>query len=396
MGQSAKLQRSERLNGIELSLIVQISESVARERAAGRDVVSFGTGEPDFPTPPAVIEAAHQAALDGQTRYPATAGIAPLRAVVAEQARTTPDRVIISTGAKQVIANALLATLNAGDDVLIPAPYWTTYSDVVRFAGGIANVVSCPMAQGFKLTPEQLETALTPRTRWVMLNSPSNPTGAVYTAQEMRAFAEVLECHPHVWIMSDEIYDRITFAPFTSFPEAAPEIADRTLVVNGVSKTYAMTGWRLGWGTGPADLIRAMTVVQGQMTSGASSISQAAALAALSGDQQEIARRAGAFQDRRDLVVNALNATLLDCPEPQGAFYVFPSCARAIGKSTPKGEVISDDVALCRYMLDAQGVAVVPGLAFGMRDHFRLSFAYSEADLRKGMTRITDALAALT
>ncbi|KUJ76264.1 aspartate aminotransferase [Ruegeria marisrubri] len=378
-------RRAGRLDGIELSEIVQISERAAQLRAQGVDVIALSTGEPDFPTPPHVVEAAHKAALDGQTRYPATAGTPALRSAIAEQAGVESAQVIVSTGAKQVLVGAFLATLDPGDQVITTAPFWTSYADMVKLAGGVPIVLNCPRKQGFKLTPEQLEAAITPRTRWLLLNTPSNPTGAVYTEAELRALGAVLERHRQVWVISDEIYQHLAYAPFTPFTQAVPTLADRTLTVNGVSKAYSMTGWRIGWGIGPAPLIKAMAAVQGQITSGACSIAQAAALAALTGPQDLLAERRAAMRARRDLVVAGLNAAGLACPVPDGAFYVFPQTPQAM----------PSDPAFCRHLLDHAGVAVVPGRAFGMPGHFRLSFAYDTDSLTQGLRRIADATAKL-
>ena len=278
-------QRSLRTQSTTLSEIVEISEEVNVRRNAGENVLSFGTGEPDFPTPPHVIQAAYKAMQAGDTTYPPTQGKSNLRSAIAKLAKVEPDNVIISTGAKQVLANACLASLNAGDEIIIPAPYWPSYADIVRICQAKLVVVPCTEATGFKLTPEQLEQAITPRTKWLLLNSPGNPSGAIYSRYEIKSLVNVLKSNPHVWIMADEIYEHISYDPFTSLATTAPELTDRTLTVNGVSKAYAMTGWRLGWGIGPLSLIKAMVVVQGLCTSGASSISQAAALAALSGPQ---------------------------------------------------------------------------------------------------------------
>lgn len=384
----ANIQRAERIRGLEISEIVQISEQAAALKAAGRDVVSLSTGEPDFPTPAHVIQAAHQAALRGQTRYTATIGTADLRAAIAADAGAQAGNVIVSTGAKQVIANAMLATLNPGDEVVMPAPFWTSYADIVSMAGGRPVVLPCGMEAGFKLSPQALEAALTPRTRWLMLNAPSNPTGAIYSAGELCALARVLERHPDVLVLSDEIYEHLNFVPFTRFTAAMPEFIGRTLVVNGVSKAYSMTGWRIGWGVGPAALIGAMGTVQGQVTSGACSIAQAAALAALTGDQSLLDTRRKELRARRDRVVAALNAVPgIDCPAPGGAFYVFP---RITGAMAATGH--ATDADFCRWLLHDHGVALVPGRAFGLPGHLRLSFAYSDADLDKGLTRIAAAL----
>lgn len=392
-------RRSRRVAGLALSQIVRISEESARLKRQGHDVVALSTGEPDFPTPAHVVEAAHAAARGGQTTYPPTAGMAALRAAVAARApgpAVGPEAVIVSTGAKQVIAMAMLATLDHGDEVLIPAPFWSSYSDIVAMAGARAVLLPCPAEDGFKLRAHALAGAVTPRTRWLFLNSPSNPSGATYSASELQDLAGVVHAHPHLWVLSDEIYEHLSFVPFSSFRAVAPDLAGRTLVVNGVSKAYAMTGWRIGWGIGPSELIAAMVAVQGQITSGACSIAQAAALAALEGDQELLAKRRAVMRARRDRVVAALNATgLIDCPLPEGAFYVFPLCTAALGSMTPEGEVLEDDTAFCRYLLHAYGVAVVPGSAFGMPGHFRLSFAYSDETLEAGLQRIARAVQSL-
>ncbi|NIZ12562.1 pyridoxal phosphate-dependent aminotransferase [Phaeobacter sp. HF9A] len=378
-------RRAQRIAALEISEIVQLTERAAELRAQGKDVVALSTGEPDFPTPPHVVEAAHRAALEGQTRYPATMGTPALRDVIADQNGVTRANVIVSTGAKQVIANAMLATLDAGDEVVIPAPYWTSYSDVVRMAGGTPVVVTCPMAQGFKITPEQLEQAITPATRWVMLNSPSNPSGAIYSASEQKALGEVLARHPQVLILVDEIYAHLSYVPFSSFTEVVPELAARVLIVNGVSKAYSMTGWRIGWGIGPAEMIKAMGAVQGQITSGACSISQAAALAALTGDQGLLNERRDILRQRRDKVVAALNALEgVTCPQPDGAFYAFPDVSGAL-----KAGGFGSDAEFCAALLDKAGLALVPGRAFGLPGHLRLSFAYAESALDTGLDRIT-------
>ncbi|MBW4983602.1 pyridoxal phosphate-dependent aminotransferase [Mameliella sp. CS4] len=390
------LQKAYRIDGMALSEIVAISEEAARLRAAGHDVLALSTGEPDFPTPAHICDAAHKAMQDGQTRYPPTAGTAALRSAIADKAGVAPGEVIVSTGAKQVLSNIFLATLNPGDEVIVPAPYWTSYSDIVALSGGDSVILPCGAEAGFKLTPEQLEAAITPRTRWLLLNSPSNPTGAVYSAAELAALGDVLARHPHVWIASDEIYDLICYAPFTSFREACPDLADRTIVINGVSKAHAMTGWRIGWGIAPAELVKAMIAVQGQITSGACSISQAAALEAVTGDQAHIAERLAAFRDRRDFVVQALNTIPgITCPEPDGAFYVFPSCEAVLGQRTPDGTLLETDADFCAYVLAATGLAIVPGRAFGLPGHFRLSYAYARADLEDGCARLNRAVQGL-
>ena len=381
-------RRAGRIDGIEISQIVQISETAAQMCADGHDVVSLSTGAPDFPTPDFVVAAAHEAAVAGQTGYTATAGTNALRDAIAAEYGAERAQVVVSTGAKQVLANAMLATLDEGDEVIIPTPYWTSYSDIVAMAGGKAVTVPCPMAQGFKLTPEALEGAITPKTRWVMLNSPSNPSGAIYTAQEIRDLATVLQAHPHVWVLADEIYEHLSYVDFTSFGSAAPELVGRTLIVNGVSKAWAMTGWRIGWGVGPVSLIRAMTAVQGQITSGACSVSQAAALAALQGERALLADRLMTFDTRRKMVVAGLNTMPgIACPEPDGAFYVFPNIEGLIAK----GGFASCGEA-CTWLLENAHVAIVPGSAFGLPGHARISFAYSQNDLNKGLSRMAAAL----
>ena len=390
MTASPGFKRASRIAAMEISEIVQLTERAAALRAEGRDLIALSTGEPDFPTPDHVIAAAHAAALAGKTRYPATAGTPELRKAIAAQNGVTAAQVMVSTGAKQVLANAMLATLDKGDEVIMPAPYWTSYSDIVAMADGTPVVLTCPMEEGFKLSPARLEAAITPRTRWLMLNSPSNPSGAIYSADEIRALAEVLARHPQVWILSDEIYDHLSYTDFTPFTKVAPELADRVLVVNGVSKAYAMTGWRIGWGIGPVDLIRAMGAVQGQVTSGACSIAQAAALAALTGDQSLLETRRAAMQARRDTLVRGLNATPgVTCPMPDGAFYVFPDFSEAIAKGG-----FASDADLCGWLMDEAGVAIVPGRAFGLPGHARISFAYSDKDLAAGLQRIQQALSA--
>ena len=382
-------RRAQRVAALEISEIVQLSERAAALRAEGCDVISLSTGEPDFPTPPEVVEAAHRAALAGQTRYPGTLGTPALRDAIADCNGVSRSEVIVSTGAKQVIANAMLATLDPGEEVIMPAPYWTSYSDIVRLAGGVPVVVTCPMSEGFKIAPDQLDAAITPSTRWIMLNSPSNPSGAIYTPEELDALAKVLERHPHILILVDEIYAHLNYVPFFSFKETVPDLASRTLVVNGVSKAYSMTGWRIGWGIGPAELITAMGAVQGQVTSGACSISQAAALAALGMDQALLDERRDILRTRRDRVVDALGAIDgVTCPAPDGAFYVFPDVRDAV---VAIGAV--SDAELCAALLAEAGVALVPGRAFGLPGHVRLSFAYAEAELESGLDRIATFLA---
>lgn len=400
---SDPFRRSARIDAVELSEILRISELADTLKREGRDVITLGTGEPDFPTPAHVIEAAHRAALAGETTYTLTAGTIDLREAIAAACQRdngyTPETagIIVCTGAKQVLYNAFAATLDAGDEVLIVAPYWTSYPDIVTVCDGRPVVLPTTAATGFRTTPDQLRDAITDKTRWLLLNSPSNPSGAVYARDDLVALAEVLRGAPHVGIMVDEIYQHISYVPFHSFRSVAPDLADRTLIVNGVSKSHAMTGWRIGWGIGPTRLIAAMVAVQGQITSGASSVSQAAAKAALEGDQQLLAERADDFRERRDMMVAALNATgILDCPSADGAFYLFPSCAAAFGMTTAKGRRIETDADFCEALLEHEGVALVPGRAFGTPGYIRLSYAYSRASLTEAATRIARFCASLT
>ncbi len=400
---SDPFRRSARIDAVELSEILKISELADALKREGRDIITLGTGEPDFPTPAPVIEAAHRAALAGETTYTLTAGTIALRDAIAAACdrengyRPARAEIIVSTGAKQVLYNAFAATLDPGDEVLIPAPYWTSYPDIVTVCDGRPVILPTSAATGFRVTPDQLRAAIGPKTRWLLLNSPSNPSGAVYAHADLDALAEVLRAAPHVGIMVDEIYQHISYVPFRSFRAVAPDLAERTLIVNGVSKSHAMTGWRIGWGIGPKRLISAMIAVQSQITSGASSVSQAAAAAALTGDQQLLAERCDDFRERRDMTVAALNATeLLRCPSADGAFYLFPDCTAAFGKRTRDGRTIATDADFCEALLAAEGVALVPGRAFGTPGHVRLSYAYSRASLREAATRIARFCASLT
>lgn len=392
---SDPFRRAARIATVELSEILQVSEAAAAMKKAGHDVISLGTGEPDFPTPPAVVEAAHRAAQAGETTYTATAGTAALRQAIAADCERTngyrpePAEIIVCTGAKQVIFNAMFATLEPGDEVIVGAPYWTSYPDIIGVCGGKPVIVPTTADSGFAITADQLRAAITPRTRWLLLNSPGNPSGTVYHRAQLDALAEVLRDHPHVGIIADEIYQHICYVPFASFRMVAPDLADRTLIVNGVSKSYAMTGWRIGWGIAPRRLIDAMIAVQGQITSGASSVSQAAALAALTGDQQMLAARNDDFRARRDMVRDALNATgVIRCGSADGAFYLFPDCTQTFGKVAPDGTRIEKDADFCAALLRSEGVALVPGRAFGVPGHFRLSYAYSRASLTEACKRI--------
>jgi len=397
-------RRAKRLAHQKVSEILAIGARATELQREGHPVIVLGAGEPDFPTPPHVIEAAHRAALAGQTTYTPLAGTPELKAAIVEKFRRengldyAPNEVIATAGAKQVIFNAFMASLDAGDEVIIPTPYWTTYSAMVDICGGIPVTVTCGEDSGFKITPAQLQAAITPQTRWLMLNSPSNPTGAAYSRDELLALIEVLDRHPQVWLLSDEIYEHISYDGVAPVSPAAlsPAIRQRTLIVNGVSKAYAMTGWRLGYGAGPADLIAAMTVVQSQSTSNPCSISQAAAVAALTGPQDLLAERRDSFRARRDLVVAAVNAIPgLSCRSPEGAFYAFAGCVGILGAVTPTGQTLTTDREFCAWVLETAHVAMVPGAAFGLSPYFRISYATSKAELEDAMTRLARACAEL-
>ncbi len=388
---------SDTLGRIAPSPTVAITARALALRAAGRPVIALAAGEPDFDTPGNVKDAAKRAIDAGRTKYTAVDGIPELKhAICAKLAREngltyTPSQVIVSTGGKQVIHNALMATLNPGDEVVIPAPYWVSYPDLVRLCGATPVIVPAGVDQGFRITPDQLAAAITPRTKWFVFNSPSNPTGAAYTRAEIAALAEVLAAHPHVWTLADDIYEHLTFDgfDFTTLPQVAPGLADRTLIVNGVSKSHAMTGWRIGYGAGPEHLIRAMATLQSQSTTNASSISQWAAVEALTGPQDFLAPNRALFQTRRDRVVAALNACPgIACPLPRGAFYVFPSVAGCIGRTSAGGRTIASDADFVAALLDEHEVAVVHGAAFGLSPHIRISYAASDADLALAMARI--------
>ncbi|MGR3495361.1 pyridoxal phosphate-dependent aminotransferase [Citreimonas sp.] len=388
---------SDALARVQPSPTVAITQ-VARERAAmGRDVISLSAGEPDFDTPDYVKEAAIVAIRDGQTKYTAPDGIPELKAAIVAKFRRengldyTPAEVSVGTGGKQVLFNALIATLNPGDEVIIPAPYWVSYPDIVRLGGGTPVIVAAGPETGFKLSAETLEAAIAPATKWLIFNSPSNPTGAGYTRDELRALTDVLMRHPHVWVLSDDIYEHLCYDgfEFVTPAQVEPGLKDRTLTLNGVSKAYAMTGWRIGYAAGPERLIAAMRKLQTQSTTNPCSISQWAAAAALEGDQSFLAGRAEAFRGRRDLVVARLNACAgVTCPVPEGAFYVYPSIAGCIGKTSAGGALIDSDEAFCTALLEEHDVAVVFGAAFGLSPHFRVSYAASEAVLVQARDRI--------
>ena len=395
---------ARRLSRIKPSPTNVLTGKVAELKAAGRDIIGLGAGEPDFDTPRNIGNAGKQAIDTGQTRYTPVPGTMALReAIRAKFARDNglhyePGQIIVSCGGKQVLYNALMATLDAGDEVIIPAPYWVSYPDMVLLAEGTPVIVEGRGENGFKMTGEDLEAAITERTKWVMLNSPCNPTGAAYTRDELKALTDVIVRHDHVWVMADDIYEHIVYDgfEFTTVAQVEPELLDRTLTVNGVSKVYAMTGWRLGYGAGPAELIRAMTVVQSQSSTHTSSISQAAAIEALNGPQDFVEPHNRLFRERRDLVVAMLNrAKGISCLTPEGAFYVYPSCAETIGSTAPSGTAIADDSDFCTYLLESEGVAVVPGAAFGMSPYFRIAYAESTELLTEACKRIQRACAAL-
>jgi aspartate aminotransferase len=374
-------------------------------KAEGRDVIGLGAGEPDFDTPDHIKDAAVKAIADGYTKYTDVPGSMELReAVCAKFERENglsyePAQVQVACGGKQNIYNAIMATVEAGDEVIIPAPYWVTYPDIVLLADGTPVFVPCSAENGFKMHPDQLQAAITPKTKWVMINSPSNPTGSGYTGAELKALSDVLLGHPDIWVMTDDIYEHVIYDDFqfSTLAQIEPGLYERTLTLNGVSKSFSMTGWRLGYAAGPADLIAGMNKVQSQSTSHTSSISQAASIAALNGSLDFLPGRNAIFKERRDLVVAKLNqAEGITCLVPEGAFYVFPSCAGAIGKTTPDGKVIENDDDFCTYLLESEGVAVVLGAAFGLSPFFRISYATSTEALEEGCARIQRAAAALS
>jgi aspartate aminotransferase len=395
---------ASRLARIKPSATLAVTAKAKELKDAGRDIIGLGAGEPDFDTPDFICAAAKKAMDEGQTKYTNVDGTPALKdAIIAKFKRDnnltyTRDQITVGTGGKQVLYNALMATLNPGDEVIIPAPYWVSYPDMTLLAEGEPVIVDCPADTGFKMTAAQLEAAITPKTKWVILNSPSNPTGAGYSRDDMKALTDVLLKHPHVWIMTDDMYEHLVYDDFKFCTPAQvePKLFDRTLTVNGVSKSYSMTGWRIGYAGGPKELIKAMGTIQGQSTSNPSSISQAAATAALNGDQSFMKPWIEAFKSRRDLVVSMLNQTNgITCPTPEGAFYVYPSCAALIGKKTPQGKVIANDEDFVSYLLEAEGVACVHGAAFGLSPHFRISYATSESALEEACRRIQKACGAL-
>ncbi|MFN3370909.1 MAG: pyridoxal phosphate-dependent aminotransferase [Sphingomonadaceae bacterium] len=396
---------SAAIERIQPSPTIAVSNRAAELKAAGRDIIGLGAGEPDFDTPDFVKEAAIAAIRRGETKYTNVDGTPALKKAIQAKFRRDNgldyalDQISVNVGGKQTIFNAMVATLDPGDEVVIPAPYWVSYPDIVAFCGATPVVVPCPIGQGFKLTPAQLDAAITARTKWVILNSPSNPTGAAYTADELKALADVLLGHPHVHVLTDDMYEHIVFDGFrfATIAEVEPRLFDRTLTVNGASKAYAMTGWRIGFAGGPKPIIRAMAKIQSQSTSNPCSIAQAAAAAALEGPQDFLETRNRAFAERRDLVVSMLNqAPGLTCPRPEGAFYVYPDCSGLIGKRTPDGRLLDTDEAVAAYFLDSEGVAVVHGAAFGLSPAFRISYATGIDVLEEACRRIQRACAAVS
>jgi aspartate aminotransferase len=388
---------SDALLRIKPSATIAVTQKARDLKNAGREIISLSVGEPDFDTPDNVKKAAIAAIQRGETKYTPVPGIQPLREAIVQKFKRENDldykasQVIVGTGGKHILFNAFLCTINPGDEVIIPAPYWVSYPEMVALAGGEPVPVVCTAAHGFKLQPAALEKAITPKTKWIILCSPSNPTGAAYTESELKAITDVLVKHPHVWVMTDDMYEHLVYDDFVFKTPAQiePKLYDRTLTVNGVSKAYCMTGWRIGYAGGPAELIKAMATIQSQSTSNPSSIAQWAAVEALNGPQDFIPVNNKVFKERRDLTVSMLNqAKGLECPRPEGAFYVYPSCAGTIGKTAPSGKVIGNDEDFVTELLENEGVAVVQGSAFGLGPAFRISYATKTSDLEDACKRI--------
>lgn len=396
---------ADSLSRVNPSATIAVAQKARELKAKGMDVIGLGAGEPDFDTPDNIKEAAKAAIDRGETKYTAISGIIELREAICAKFKRennleyTPDQCIVGTGGKQILFNAFMATLNAGDEVIIPAPYWVSYPEMVAICGGESVFVQATIENDFKVTAEALEAAITPKTKWFLFNSPSNPSGAAYSHDELKALTDVLMKHPHVWVLTDDMYEHLVYGDFTfSTPaEVEPGLYDRTLTMNGVSKAYAMTGWRLGYAAGPRELIKAMDMIQGQQTSGTSSISQWAALEALTGPQDYVKDSKKVFEERRDLVVSMLNqASGINCPKPDGAFYVFPSCADLMGKTTKDGKVLETDEDFVTALLEQEGVAVVHGTAFGMGPNFRISYATGTEALTEACQRIQKFCASLS
>ena len=396
---------SRRMSRIKASPAAMISARAMEMARAGRDVIALSAGEPDFDTPDPIKIAAVRAIVEGKTKYPPLTGIPELREAICRKLerenglRYTPDEVIVSNGGKQVVYNALAATLDPDDEVVVPAPFWVSYPDMTLLAGGTPVVAPAAAANGFRLAPEQLERAITARTKWLILNNPGNPSGAVYSAGDLAELAGVLRRHPHVWVLSDDIYEHIIYGggPFSTIAQVAPDLRERTLTMNGLSKAYCMTGWRIGYGAGPKALIAAMAKVQSQTTSGASSISQWAGVEALDGDQRFIRDNLAVFEERRDLAAAMLDqANGLSCRAPNGAFYLYVDCAGTVGKRTPDGGPIENDSDFAKYLLEREEVAVVHGEAFGLSPYFRVSYALATDRLEEACRRIQRACASLS
>jgi aspartate aminotransferase len=388
---------AQALGRIQPSPTIAVSQKARDLKAAGRDVIGLGAGEPDFDTPDNIKDAAIAAIERGETKYTAVEGIPELRKAIAAKFKRengldyTPAQTFVSPGGKMIIYNAMLATLNPGDEVICVAPYWVSYPDIVLLGGGTPVVVEARIEDGFRLTPQALERAITPKTKWIIFNQPSNPTGACYTREQLKALTDVLMKHPQVWILADDMYEHLVYGGFTfhTVAQIEPRLYERTLTMNGVSKAYAMTGWRIGYCAGPEPLIKAMAKLQSQSVSSASSVSQWASVEALNGTQDFIAKFQKAFEERRDLVVSMLNqAHGIECPKPEGAFYVYPSVRKLIGKSAPSGKKIQSDEDFAGELLEAEGVAVVHGAAFGLSPFFRISYATSNAILEDACHRI--------
>jgi len=389
--------KADSLSRVKPSATIAVSQKARELKQAGRDVIGLGAGEPDFDTPDNIKQAAIDAIQRGETKYTAVPGINELREAVCGKFKRengleyTPDQIIVGTGGKQILYNAFAATLNPGDEVLIPAPFWVSYPDMVLLNGGEPKFIEATIENNFKITGKQLEAAITPKTKWLIFNSPSNPSGAAYSHDELKEITDVLMKHPHVWVLTDDMYEHLCYGnfEFVTPAQVEPQLYDRTLTMNGVSKAYAMTGWRIGYAGGPLELIKAMSLIQGQSTSGTCSIAQWAAVEALNGTQDFIPERRTEFESRRDLVVSMLNqANGINCPKPEGAFYVYPSCAELIGKKTEGGKVIETDEDFVTELLEAEGVAVVHGSAFGLGPNFRISYATSTEALTEACQRI--------
>ncbi|TCV74342.1 aspartate aminotransferase [Neorhizobium sp. R1-B] len=388
---------ADALSRVKPSATIAVSQKARDLKAKGRDVIGLGAGEPDFDTPDNIKKAAIDAINRGETKYPPVSGIPQLREAIARKFKRennldyTPAQTIVGTGGKQILFNAFMATLNPGDEVVIPAPYWVSYPEMVAICSGTSVFIETKQANNFKVTAEDLEKSLTPKTKWFLFNSPSNPSGAAYSHDELKALTDVLLKHEHVWVLTDDMYEHLTYGDFKFVTpvEVEPKLYNRTLTMNGVSKAYAMTGWRIGYAAGPVELIKAMDMIQGQQTSGACTIAQWAAVEALNGPQDFIPANKKIFEGRRDLVVSMLNqAKGISCPSPEGAFYVYPSCAGLIGKTAPSGKVIETDEDFVTELLETEGVAVVHGSAFGLGPNFRISYATSEDLLEEACKRI--------